>query len=192
MSEAVRHVDHDQTIVFGAGALDAADDLLGNGYTLLTTARAPGSAPALVDLTAAARKIQVAAITVPRGVSALRFYFTSVPAGGHGGFVVQKPVMNGQVAQFTIDAQGDNTLASSEPTGAFAFRALASASAYTKSGSIRRSSSASRSQGCAPQKPGAVTCWPVLESISGIDATMYTAGLVVLSGLMIAGRIVFW
>jgi hypothetical protein len=93
------------------------------GYSLVTPLGESGiSAPALVNLTAAARRIQVAAITVPRGVSALRFYFTSVPAGGHGGFVVQKPVVNGQVAQFTIDAQGDNTFASSEPTGAFVFR----------------------------------------------------------------------
>jgi alcohol dehydrogenase class IV len=49
MSEAFRHVDRDQTIVFGAGALDAAGDLIGAGYTLLTTARAAGSAPALVE-----------------------------------------------------------------------------------------------------------------------------------------------
>ena len=49
MNEAFRHVDRDQTIVFGAGALDAAGDLIGDGYTLLTTARAAGSAPALVE-----------------------------------------------------------------------------------------------------------------------------------------------
>jgi alcohol dehydrogenase class IV len=49
MSETFRHVDRDQTIVFGAGALDAAGDLIGDGYTLLTTARAAGSAPALVE-----------------------------------------------------------------------------------------------------------------------------------------------
>src|SRR4051812_50025219 len=49
MSETFRHVDRDQTIVFGAGALDAAGELIGDGYTLLTTARAAGSAPALVE-----------------------------------------------------------------------------------------------------------------------------------------------
>src|SRR5829696_9589647 len=53
MSEVFRHVDRDQTIVFGAGALEAADDLLGDGYTLLTTARAAGSAPALAERAAA-------------------------------------------------------------------------------------------------------------------------------------------
>jgi alcohol dehydrogenase class IV len=52
MSEAFRHVDRDQTIVFGAGALDAARDLLDDGYTLLTTARAAGSAPGLVECAA--------------------------------------------------------------------------------------------------------------------------------------------
>jgi alcohol dehydrogenase class IV len=45
---AFRHVDHDRTIVFGPGAVDAAADLIGDGYTLLTTPRAAASAPALV------------------------------------------------------------------------------------------------------------------------------------------------
>jgi alcohol dehydrogenase class IV len=48
MSDAFRHVDRDQTIVFGAGALDAAADLIGDGYTLLSTARGAGSAPRLI------------------------------------------------------------------------------------------------------------------------------------------------
>ena len=43
-----RHVDAQRTIVFGRHALEAADDLLGSGYTLLTTHRAAGSAPAVV------------------------------------------------------------------------------------------------------------------------------------------------
>lgn len=47
--EPFRHVDRDQTIVFGPGALAAADDLLGEGYTLLTTERARGDAPALAE-----------------------------------------------------------------------------------------------------------------------------------------------
>lgn len=49
MSETFRHVDRDQTIVFGAGALDAAGELLSGGYTLLTTPRASASAPALAE-----------------------------------------------------------------------------------------------------------------------------------------------
>jgi hypothetical protein len=49
MSEAFRHVDRERAIVFGAGALDDAADLLGAGYTLLTTPRAAGSAPRLME-----------------------------------------------------------------------------------------------------------------------------------------------
>ena len=44
-----RHVDAERTIVFGPGALAAADDLLGSGYTLLTTARARARTPQLAD-----------------------------------------------------------------------------------------------------------------------------------------------
>ena len=44
MTGPFRHTDAARTIVFGTGALDAAADLLGEGYTLLTTARAAGSA----------------------------------------------------------------------------------------------------------------------------------------------------
>ena len=53
MTEAFRHTDAARTIVFGAGALDAAADLLGDGYTLLTTARAAGSAPLVAERAAA-------------------------------------------------------------------------------------------------------------------------------------------
>jgi alcohol dehydrogenase class IV len=49
MSEAFRHADRERTIVFGAGALDAAADLFRDGYTLLTTPRAVGSAPELAE-----------------------------------------------------------------------------------------------------------------------------------------------
>ena len=49
MSETFRHVDRDQTNVFGAGALDAAGELLGEGYTPVTTPRALASAPALAE-----------------------------------------------------------------------------------------------------------------------------------------------
>jgi len=46
---AFRHVDHDRTIVFGPGAVEAAADLIGEGYTLLTTPRAAATVPALVE-----------------------------------------------------------------------------------------------------------------------------------------------
>jgi maleylacetate reductase len=49
MSEAFRHADRERTIVFGAGALDAAADLFRDGYTLLTTPRALSSAPELAE-----------------------------------------------------------------------------------------------------------------------------------------------
>lgn len=53
MSHRFRHVDAERTIVFGEGALEAADDLLGSGYTLLTTERARRQAPAVVERAAA-------------------------------------------------------------------------------------------------------------------------------------------
>jgi alcohol dehydrogenase class IV len=53
LERSFRHVDADQTIVFGPGALDEAGDLLGEGYSLLTTARAAGAAPAVADRAAA-------------------------------------------------------------------------------------------------------------------------------------------
>lgn len=47
MSRPFRHVDHDQTIVFGAGALESSLNLLGEEYVLLTTPRAAAAAPAV-------------------------------------------------------------------------------------------------------------------------------------------------
>lgn len=48
--EPFRHVDRDQTIVFGAGAVAAAADVLFSGeYTLLTTTRASASVPELAE-----------------------------------------------------------------------------------------------------------------------------------------------
>lgn len=44
-----RHVESDRTIVFGPGALEAGADLIDSGYTLLTTRRAQGVAPGLVE-----------------------------------------------------------------------------------------------------------------------------------------------
>lgn len=60
MIERFRHVDSDQTIVFGDGAIDAAADLIGDGFTLLTTPRAAAAAPAV-----AARAARV--VEVPHG-----------------------------------------------------------------------------------------------------------------------------
>ncbi|MBV8869386.1 MAG: hypothetical protein JOY65_08220 [Acetobacteraceae bacterium] len=47
MSRLFRHVEPGRTIVFGPGALAASTDLLGAGYTLLSTARALASQPDL-------------------------------------------------------------------------------------------------------------------------------------------------
>jgi maleylacetate reductase len=49
MSDAFRHVDRDQTVVFGVGAVESAADLIGDRFTLLTTARATSSARGLVE-----------------------------------------------------------------------------------------------------------------------------------------------
>ncbi len=56
-----RHVDPERTVVFGEGALEAADDLLGSGYTLLTTARARAQAPELAERASAV-------VDVPEGL----------------------------------------------------------------------------------------------------------------------------
>ncbi len=49
MSAPFRHVDRDQTIIFGSGALEAAGDLIGSGYVLLTTPRAEAAVPSLSE-----------------------------------------------------------------------------------------------------------------------------------------------
>src|SRR4051812_19947851 len=53
MADAFRHVDSATTIVFGPGAVTDATDLLGDGYTLLTTRRATAAAPAVAERAAA-------------------------------------------------------------------------------------------------------------------------------------------
>src|SRR4051812_30892521 len=53
MSDTFRHVDAARTIVFGPHALAQADDVLGEGYTLLSTPRAAASARGAVDRAAA-------------------------------------------------------------------------------------------------------------------------------------------
>ena len=49
MIRGFRHADAGRTIVFGDGALVAAEDLLGEGYTLLTTGRAREQAPGVLE-----------------------------------------------------------------------------------------------------------------------------------------------
>jgi maleylacetate reductase len=49
MSDAFRHVEVARTIVFGPGVLVAGSDLIGEHYTLLSTPRAAGIAPAVVE-----------------------------------------------------------------------------------------------------------------------------------------------
>ena len=49
MSEAFRHVDSARTIVFGPAALAGSAELIGEGYTLLSTPRAAASAPEVLE-----------------------------------------------------------------------------------------------------------------------------------------------
>jgi maleylacetate reductase len=49
VSEAFRHVDRDQTIIFGCGCLGAALEEIGTGFTLLSTARARAAVPELAE-----------------------------------------------------------------------------------------------------------------------------------------------
>src|SRR3954471_23283808 len=49
MTEGFRHVDDGRTIVFGRGVLETAGDLVGDGFTLLTTERALHLAPVLAS-----------------------------------------------------------------------------------------------------------------------------------------------
>ncbi|HEX3874277.1 MAG TPA: iron-containing alcohol dehydrogenase, partial [Solirubrobacteraceae bacterium] len=51
--ERFRQVEHDRTIVFGRGAIEAAGDLLGDGFVLLSTPRGRASAPEVVERAAA-------------------------------------------------------------------------------------------------------------------------------------------
>lgn len=84
MTDAFRHVDGEQTIVFGDDALTAAADLIGEGYTLLSTERAIRTAPALVDR--AATVVEVPAGPIPDVAAGLldRVEATSIVALGGG------------------------------------------------------------------------------------------------------------
>jgi alcohol dehydrogenase class IV len=48
-----RHVEHERTIVFGAGALEGAAELIGEGFMLLSTPRAMAAAPTVAPRAAA-------------------------------------------------------------------------------------------------------------------------------------------
>jgi alcohol dehydrogenase class IV len=50
---AFRHVDAARTVVFGVGAVEEARDLIGSGFTLLTTARAIERLPEIAELAGA-------------------------------------------------------------------------------------------------------------------------------------------
>src|SRR5215218_7129421 len=58
MADAFTWQDGERTIRFGRGALASAGELLGSGYTLLTTARAEASAPAVVAAAAAVHHVR--------------------------------------------------------------------------------------------------------------------------------------
>lgn len=64
MPSPFRHVDRDQTIVFGEGAVDRAADVLGKGFTLLTTPRALASLPALEARAAAVVEVPAGQVDV--------------------------------------------------------------------------------------------------------------------------------
>lgn len=84
MTDAFRHVDGEQTIVFGDDALTAAADLIGEGYTLLSTERAVRSAPGLAER--AAIVVDVPAGPIPEVAAGLldRVESTVIVALGGG------------------------------------------------------------------------------------------------------------
>lgn len=64
MSEAFRHVDCERTIVFGAAALASSTELIGEGYTLLSTPRAAASAPEVLERAAAMIEVPAGQVDV--------------------------------------------------------------------------------------------------------------------------------
>src|SRR3954452_25397616 len=56
MADPFTWQDGERTIRFGRGTIATAEELLGTGYTLLTTERAGASAPALVGAGGAVRR----------------------------------------------------------------------------------------------------------------------------------------
>lgn len=69
---AFRHVDHARTLVFGAGALDAAADVFAQPFTLLTTPRAAADPLAATLVAGAAARIDVPSGLVEEVAAELR------------------------------------------------------------------------------------------------------------------------
>lgn len=69
---AFRHVDHARTLVFGAGALDAAADVFAQPFTLLTTPRAAADLLAATLVAGAAARIDVPSGLVEEVAAELR------------------------------------------------------------------------------------------------------------------------
>ncbi|ADB50408.1 dehydroquinate synthase/iron-containing alcohol dehydrogenase family protein [Conexibacter woesei] len=69
---AFRHVEHERTLVFGAGALDAATDLFAQPFTLLTTPRAAADPLAAALVARAAARVDVPAGLVEEVAAELR------------------------------------------------------------------------------------------------------------------------
>lgn len=67
MSVAFRHVESARTILFGPGALAEAANLIGEGYTLLSTRRAAAVAPALVERAASMVEVPAGQVNVVAG-----------------------------------------------------------------------------------------------------------------------------
>jgi alcohol dehydrogenase class IV len=74
MSEAFRHIEAARTIVFGPAALARSAELIGEGYTLLSTTRAAASAPEILER--AATMIEVPAGQVELVAAQLRVSVT--------------------------------------------------------------------------------------------------------------------
>jgi maleylacetate reductase len=64
MSDAFRHVDSARTIVFGPGALADSAELIGEGYTLLSTSRAAASAPDVLERAASTIEVPAGQVDV--------------------------------------------------------------------------------------------------------------------------------
>ena len=58
MAQTFTWQDGERTIRFGRGAVERAGELLGSGYTLLTTPRAEDSAPGVVEAAAAVHHVR--------------------------------------------------------------------------------------------------------------------------------------
>jgi maleylacetate reductase len=84
MSDAFRHVDAARTIVFGPDALAQAGDVLGEGYTLLSTPRAAATARGVVDRAAAVVDVPAGPVDVVAAQLRARVTGTRLVALGGG------------------------------------------------------------------------------------------------------------